>query len=344
MKRKRGKIGVALGAILVAVIVLLVVLVPYRPILVAGPTIEQARLSLAAPVQGLRLRVFNTGANRMSSLLVGPDPPWRAAPTFLIEHPGRGLVAFDLGLSDKVAEHGEEAIAPPVGWLMESRGRPPLTFDAQMKEAGLSPSDVEYVVLSHLHGDHTGVAEKFAHAIFIAGPGTRERMLEGNHTPFHSGAVPEWREVVFVGEEGGEKGGQERGDRGFQGEGKVGRIGPFASAIDLFGDGSILLLSGGAGHTSEDLMMLVNLESGPVLLTGDAVVHFDWLESEDVERIVSDPERAAVLRNKVRALRDSKSILIIPGHDLRSLGSDRPDLIHHRPERFEPSAWPIERE
>jgi glyoxylase-like metal-dependent hydrolase (beta-lactamase superfamily II) len=77
-------------------------------------------------------------------------------------------------------------------------------------------------------------------------------------------------------------------------------------------------------------------------LTGDAVVHFDWLESEDVERIASDPERAAILRNQVRSLRDSDELLIIPGHDLRGLVEDRPDLIHHRSERFEPSAWPIE--
>ena len=336
MTRTRGKVGVGLGAILAVLILLLVVLVPYRPILVAGPTIEHTRLSLAAPAPGLRLHIFNTGANRMSSLLVGPDPPWRAAPAFVIEHPGRGLVAFDLGLSDEVAEHGEQAIAPPVGWLMESRGRPGLTLDAQMREAGLSPSDVEYVVLSHLHEDHTGVAEKFARSIFIAGPETRERILEGSHSPFQSSALPEWREVRLVG--------AESGNQGFQGEGKVGRIGPFASAIDLFGDGSILLISGGGGHTSEDLMMLVNLESGPVLLTGDAVVHFDWLGSEDVERIVSDPERAAVVRNQVRSLHDSEAVLIIPGHDLRSLGPARPDLIHHRPELFELSAWPIARD
>ena len=334
MKKRRGKIAAVLGALLVGVAVLLVIRVQYRPVLVVGPTVEYTPLSLAEPVRGLRLRIFNTGANRMSSLLVGPNPPWRAAPAFVIEHPGRGLVVFDLGLSDEVAKHGEQAISPPVGWLMESRGRPGLTLDAQMREAGLAPSDVEFVVLSHLHEDHTGVADEFAHAMFIAGAGTRERMIDGSHSPFHSGVVPDWREVAFMGE--GHAG------EGFRGEGRIAGIGPFASGIDLLGDGSILLVSGGGGHTSEDLMMLVNLESGPVLLTGDAVVHFDWLGSEDVERIASDPERAAIVRNQVRSLHASTTVLIIPGHDLRSLGRDRPDLIHHHPERFLPSAWPIE--
>jgi len=97
----------------------------------------------------------------MSSLLVGPAPPWRAAPAFIIEHPNHELIAFDLGLSHEVAERGEEAIPPPVGWLMESRGHVGLTLEDQMREEGLSPQDVGYVVLSHLHEDHTGVAAEF---------------------------------------------------------------------------------------------------------------------------------------------------------------------------------------
>jgi N-acyl homoserine lactone hydrolase len=317
------------GGVLVLLIGALVVLLPYRPVRVVGPTVEPAALSLAAPVSGLRLHVFNTGANRMSSLLVGPAPPWRAAPAFVIEHPTRGSVVFDLGLSHELAEHGEKALAPPVAWLMESRGRLGLTLEAQMKEDGLSPDEIMYVVVSHLHEDHTGVADEFREAVFIAGPGTRERMIEGGHSPFRSGVVPDWQEVLS-------------GDEGFQAEGRLRNIGPFESGIDLFGDGAIILILAGGGHSAEDLMALVNLTSGPVLLTGDAVVHFDWLESDDVERIASDPERAAVVRNRVRSLRDSEEALIIPGHDLRQLRVARSDLIIHHPDRFDPSSWPID--
>ncbi len=324
MKLNQRTIGLSLGTLLVLLGGLLAVVVPYDPILVPGPTIEARALSLADPVSGLRLHVFNTGANRMSSLLVGPSPPWRAAPAFVIEHASRGLVAFDLGLSREVAERGEKALSLPVRWLMESRGRPGLTLEAQMLEAGLSPDDVEYVVISHLHEDHSGLAGEFAEAHFIGGPGTRVRMIEGVHSPFHSGVVPEWREV------------------GAEEEGSLAGVGPFDRAIDLFADGSILIIPGGGGHTREDIMMLVNLASGPVLLTGDAVVHFDWLASDDVERIASDPERAAVIRNQVRSLYASGEALVIPGHDLRQLGRARSDLVLNHPERFEPAAWPIE--
>ncbi|MBW2241347.1 MAG: MBL fold metallo-hydrolase [Deltaproteobacteria bacterium] len=320
--KTRSSRWIALGAALAAAVVALVGLaLPYRPIPVPGPDVTPAPLGLPEPLSGLKLHVFNTGANRMSSLLVGPAPPWRAVPAFVVEHPTHGLIVFDLGLSHEVAEHGEDALPAPMGWLMESRGRVGWTLEKQMAEAGLAIRAVEHVVISHLHEDHTGVASEFAHAAFLAGPETRSRMIEGSHSPFAPDAIPEWREIPF------------------ENEGEP--IGPFDSSIDLFGDGSIRLIAGG-GHTPEGVMMLVNLESGPVLLTGDAVVHHDWLASDDVERIASDRLRAATLRNQVRTLQASGAALVIPGHDLRHLGPARPELILHAPERFAPTAWPID--
>ena len=321
----RRRTARVVGAILLVLVIAVAVLLPYRPIVVAGPSIEPAPVILESPLSGIRLHVFNTGANRMSSLLVGPSPPWRAVPAFVIEHPSMGLVLFDLGLSHQVAERGEEGISPPVGWLMESRGRVGFTLEAQMAAAGLLPDRVRFVVISHLHEDHVGVASEFDHAVFYAGPDTRARMLGEGHSPFSSEVAPEWIEIDFGADAADAKGVA---------------IGPFESGFDLFGDGSILLIAGG-GHAAEDVMALVNLESGAVLLAGDAVVHFDWLASDDVERIAGDPERAAVIRNQVRSLRDAKEVLIIPGHDLRQLGPPREDLIHHDPELFKTTAWPI---
>lgn len=308
------------GLLIATTITLFAVALPYRPIDIEGPAIEATAINLATPIAGLRLHVFNTGVNRMSELLVGPRRPWRAVPAFLIEHPTEGLMAFDLGLSHEVAGDGEKAIPPPIGWLMESRGRIGLTFDAQMRDAGFDPLQTRTVVVSHLHEDHIGPAATFANAAFIAGPNTRQRMLTGDRSPFARDSIPDWHEIDF--------------DR----EGRS--LGPFASAIDLFADGAVVLIAGG-GHTPEDLMALVNLPGGPVLLTGDVVVHHDWLQSTDVERIASDPERAGFLRNQIRSLQAAGATLVIPGHDLRQLGPERPDILRHRPELFEPQAWPI---
>ena len=116
---------------------------------------------------------------------------------------------------------------------------------------------------------------------------------------------------------------------------------PFDGALDLFGDGSVEVIPGG-GHTHEDLMLLVALPEGPVLLTGAAVVHRDWLASDDVQRIAVDADRAAAVRNQVRALLAADPrVVLFPGHDLGQVPGDRPDIVLHHPEWFVARAWPV---
>jgi len=288
--------------------------IPYRPVRVVGARPLPGPYTLPAPRTGLRLHVFNTGVNRMSPLLVGANPPWRPAPAFVIEHPREGLVVFDMGLSEAVAQHGEAALPAPMRWLFASRGRVGRTLAAQMREAGLEPTAVRWVIVSHLHADHIGAEPAFAAATFVGGAGA-----SAHH--FETGFAPLWREVDFA-------------------HGQP--LAPFDATVDLFGDGSILLIRGG-GHAREDVMALLALPGGPALLAGDAVVHSEWLRSDDVERIATDPARAADVRNQVRALVDTvPALVLLPGHDLRQLPGDRADLIPHHREWFEPAAWPID--
>ncbi|MDB4986574.1 MAG: hypothetical protein JWN04_1752 [Myxococcaceae bacterium] len=115
--------------------------------------------------------------------------------------------------------------------------------------------------------------------------------------------------------------------------------GPFDRSLDLLGDGCVRLIPGG-GHTREDVMALLALPEGPVLLAGDAVVHFAWLDSDDVERVASEPARAAAVRNQVRRfLRDVPGAVLFPGHDLTQVPTDRSDVVLHRPEWFAAAAW-----
>ena len=310
-RRSKMVLGV-LSALVLALGGLVVGFVPYRPIDVTGAAPPPPPYARPVGKPGLRLHVFNTGSNRMSELLVGTARPWRPAPAFVIEHPQHGLVVFDTGLSAAVARDGESALDIPLRWLFESRGRPERTLDAQMREARLDPTSVRTVVISHLHDDHIGDLEAFTNATFIAGPGSAAHARE-------HGLETRWREVDFTG----------------------GAAPPFDASLDLFGDGSLVLLEGG-GHAREDLLMLLALPGGPALLAGDAVVHFDWLASDDVQRIAVDPERAAAVRNQVRAFRAAlPDLVLIPGHDLAGLPTSRSDLVLHHPEWFAPEAWPI---
>jgi N-acyl homoserine lactone hydrolase len=91
-------------------------------------------------------------------------------------------------------------------------------------------------------------------------------------------------------------------------------------------------------RSTKSLMVLLGLERGEVLLAGDAAVHDDWLRSNDVQRIVVDAQRAADVRNAIRAFRGVGATVIF-GRDLRGLPAGRDDLVRHRPELFDTAAW-----
>jgi len=285
--------------------------VSYRPVIEAGKEPVAGPYVLPQAVAGMKLHVFNTGMNRMSSLVAGPDQPWRAVPAFVIEHPTQGLIVFDTGLPAAVEKEGADAFSIPTRWVIESKGYAARTLDKQMEEAGLDPKRVKWVILSHMHEDHLGDVKAFPNATFVVGPGVSGDKLAAD---FH----PDWKAVSFEGTKA---------------------LPPFDGGIDLFGDHSVTLVPGG-GHAHEGIQALIALPSGPVLLAGDAVVHRDWLNSEDVQRVPVDPERAADVRNEVRALlKDDPQVVLFPGHDLRSVPKDRADIVLHHLEWFAMSGW-----
>lgn len=294
-----GRRYVALGIVFVCVVAGLG-LALYRPVLRVGPAIDGTPLPDTDRLDGARLHVFNTGYNRMSWWLVGRERPWRPVPAFVVEDPPTGLFVFDTGFSDAVARLGEDGLHAPERWVIESRSHPSLALPAQMLAAGLDPASVHHVALSHLHGDHVGQLGAFPNATILGGPGSAK---------FASGDLRErWGEVSFDGEF---------------------RFGAFDPAVDFIGDGGIVLVYGG-GHADEGMMLLLALDAGPVLLTGDAIVHSDWLRSNDVQRIVVDPARAATVRNQVRAFIDATpEASIAYGHDLRGIDCARRDVICH---------------
>lgn len=84
----------------------------------------------------------------------------------------------------------------------------------------------------------------------------------------------------------------------------------------------------------------MSLDQGPVLLAGDAVVHWQWLASTDVERVAADGNRAAEVRNQLqRLLQVQPEVVLFPGHDTSRLPRHRPDIVVHQPENFSPQAF-----
>ena len=126
------------------------------------------------------------------------------------------------------------------------------TRDAELGESlrgmlakiGYAPSDINYLALSHYHYDHTGNANEFAAATWLARPLDREAMFGGKPAgtlqPSTFSALEKSKTILLTTDE-----------------------------YDVFGDGSVILKSA-PGHTQGHQIVYLKLaKTGGVVLSGD---------------------------------------------------------------------------
>lgn len=157
---------------------------------------------------------------------------------------------------------------------------------------GLTPNDIDVVILSHLHWDHIGNPGEFGKSVFVVGAGglglldgTR-KMGNGSHSHFEADLLPRDRTVELPDPEGegadagvvsplgSEDGGDGRGMKGIGGL-NLRHWRPlhlFPHSMDLFGDGSVYVISA-PGHLPGHINLLCRVSSSPdkyMLLAADA--------------------------------------------------------------------------
>jgi N-acyl homoserine lactone hydrolase len=124
-----------------------------------------------------------------------------------------------------------------------------VTLVEQLAQLKIKPEQIDYVGISHYHGDHTGQAASFPQATLLIGQGDWD-VLKGPTPSGTSNAAPlkHWLDGA-------------------------GKSEPVAKDKDVFGDGTVVMLDM-PGHTPGHHSLLVKLkQKGNVLLTGDQA-HF----------------------------------------------------------------------
>ena len=171
----------------------------------------------------------------------------------------------------------DKPITSPIG----TATRPKKLAD-QLAEIGVKPADVTFVAVSHTHGDHVGNVDMFpASTLLIQKAEVDWAFAEGKRPPFNK-------------------------DR---------PIKPLGGDLDVFGDGSVTVLST-PGHTPGHQSLLVRLpKTGYVVLTGDLAHFKDNWDNDRVPSMNTNAEQTHASRAKVlQVLTDKKAQLWI-NHD-----------------------------
>lgn len=225
-----------------------------------------------------------------SLLMLGGDdaPVTVPCPSYLIEHP-KGLVLFDTGCHPKVAEDpvawwGEIARAIPIHYPKER------TLDNQIKGLGYKLEDVKYVVISHLHLDHSGGMYMFPNAKFLV-------MADEIRYAYWPDPDRRWAFILN----------DLLPTRQF-------RWIELDSDFDLFGDGSLHLLKT-PGHTPGESSLFVRLPNRKIVLAGDTVHLRAALDQEAAMPLDTDPVRSVLSIKRLKAIRDLHEVKIWISHD-----------------------------
>lgn len=227
----------------------------------AGQSIPE--LSIPKSNECCNLSIINTTCDLTvpPDFLVEPSMDgyeWMNLPTFsfYIQHQSsKRQFLFDLGARKDWENHVPHIKGLIAGHVPGIR----ITEDVLdiVSNGGVKVDDIEALLLSHWHFDHSGAPSKLPqHTKIVVGPGFKEAFLPGfpakEDSPFHEADFNN-REVIEL-----------RFDDGF-------KIGQF-QAYDYFNDGSLYLLNV-PGHAIGHISALVRTTPDTFVLLGGDVCH-----------------------------------------------------------------------
>jgi glyoxylase-like metal-dependent hydrolase (beta-lactamase superfamily II) len=228
---------------------------------------------------------------------------WIPVPAFLVEHPSAGHILIDTGLHESIASDPGEQLGG-LRRLFSFRFSAEQAVARQLLDRGVRPREISTVLMTHLHFDHASAVRDFPQATFVVD--RREWAAAHRRGGSTRGYFPSqfdhpvaWRTVDFDSPE-------------------VEAFGPFGSALDLFGDGSVRLLST-PGHTPGHMSVLLRLRHREALLTIDAAYTMRTITEGAVPTLTEDSHRFGRSLGEVRRyVSQTPGALVVPGHDDRA--------------------------
>jgi N-acyl homoserine lactone hydrolase len=239
---------------------------------------------------------------RLARQLVGGRGGWNwlPIPAFLIEHPGAGPVLIDTGLHPSCVSGTASNMGFAGRFLYEARMTHEQALRVQLPARGVEPTAVRYVIMTHLHIDHASAVSEFPQATFVVDKREWQAAVQGGwRDGYHARQFDhafDWRELDYD-------------------DPAVSSFAGFAQSVDLFGDGSVRLVST-PGHTHGHQSVVLRTAHGEILVMADAAYTERGLRGEEEPLVCADRHLYRRSLKEIRLyLEQTPSALAIPGHD-----------------------------
>ena len=254
-----------------------------------GASNDAAATNAAAPAAELTLTRLDCGYAEFKEM----DKFFSDTPG--VYPPGPGRVANSCYL----IRHGDQQMVWDTGFAAETKDKPLVrevmtagitrTLAEQLQQLGVRPEEVDVVGISHMHGDHIGQAAQFTNARLVIG--RQDFDLLGKEP---DDTLKPWR-----------------------GDGKPVTLA--TGDVDVFGDGSVVALHT-PGHTPDHLALVVRLQSGPVLLSGDAYHSTISREKRSAPPFNTSKEQTLASMDKLEARAKELKAKVVIQHEPNDIG------------------------
>ena len=224
---------------------------------------------------------------------------WVPVPVFLVEHPTAGNLLVDTGFHASVQDGARSSLGRRQAWVLPAREAAGESAPEQLRARGIEPEGIATIVMTHLHNDHASGAIQFPAATFVVDAAEWTAACKGGfaegYRREHYDQPLDWRTVDYA---------------------AAPPHATFERTLDLFGDGSVRLLST-PGHTRGHQSLLLRLRDGELLLTADAAYTRRAIEDDVLPIFIFGGEenyRRSLAAIRAYGKQDPEAV-VITGHD-----------------------------